>query len=245
VTLAADWSEQRETLRGLATHVLARARYQASGRFSLEPSPGGFATPTFATADDAYRRLRVATAPHPVLVDERVGPHGATAQYLPLDDTSLASLALELGIDLDADFSVGHDTPDLGDPHRPIQVDPSVLSTIGEWYALGAIAIDRSVTALTARAPGVARVWPEHFDLGTDVEVVPGRRCNLGASPGDDSHPEPYLYVGPFGGERPGPGGYWNASFGAVRGYVVIVGAGDPLRAATEFFHEGIRRLGA
>jgi hypothetical protein len=245
VTLPADWPEQRETLRHIATHILARARHGATGRFSLEPTIGGFGTPTFTTAADTFRRLRITTADRACLIDEQIAPEGATTQYVALFDTSLTALADAIGVELDASFSVGDDTPELGDPDRPISVDPSVISIIGEWYALGSIAIDRSVTAPTARAPSVARVWPEHFDLGTDVEVAPGRRCNLGASPGDATFPDPYLYVGPWGAERPGDSGYWNAPFGAVLAHSEVVTSDDPLRTATAFFHDGIRRLGA
>ena len=49
--LPADWPEQRGTLHRIVTHLLARARYDASGRFSLEPTVGGFGTPTFTTSD--------------------------------------------------------------------------------------------------------------------------------------------------------------------------------------------------
>ncbi len=111
----------------------------------------------------------------------------------------------------------------------PSESTRSAVETLGDWYALGAIAIDRSVAGLDSGAAGVARLWPEHFDLGTDVEVAPGRRCNLGASPGDEWHPEPYLYVGPWGDERPGDDGYWNAPFGAVRGYADIVDSDSPV----------------
>ena len=75
--------------------------------------------------------------------------------------------------------------------------------------------------------------------------MAPGRRCNLGASPGDERHPDPYLYVGPWGDERPGDDGYWNAPFGAVLGHAEVVDSDSPLRTATAFFHDGIRRLGA
>ena len=150
-----------------------------------------------------------------------------------LDDTSLASLADAIGVELDVGFSVGKDSPELGDPRRPLRIDPLAVQTLGDWYALGASAIDRSVAGLDSGAAGVARLWPEHFDLGTDVEVAPGRRCNLGASAGDEWHPEPYLYVGPWGDERPGNDGYWNAPFGAVCGYADIVDNDAPSAAAS------------
>ena len=243
MTLPADWPEQREELRRIAAHILARARHQATGRFSLEPTPGGFGTPTFATADGTYRRLRVAAAAYALLVEERVDPAGAVSHYFNLEGTSLASLADAIGLELDPGFSVGDDSPELGDLHRPIRVDPRVVRTLGEWYALGATSIDRSVAALDPGAAGIARIWPEHFDLGTDVEVALDRRCNLGASAGDERHPHPYLYVGPWGDERPGSDGYWNAPFGAVCDYADIVDNEAPLTAATAFFDDGIHRL--
>jgi hypothetical protein len=245
VTLPGDWPEQRETLRCIATHLLARARYAASGRFSLEPTVGGFGTPTFITSNGTFRRLRITSADGAYLVDEQITAAGAAAHYLPLFHTTIAEVADAIGVDLDAEFSAGNDSPELGDPHRTLYVDPSAVTVVADWYVLGSKAIDRSVNVLTARAPAVARVWPEHFDLGTDIEVAPGRRCNLGASLGDESHPEPYLYVGPWGEERPGDDGYWNAPFGAVRGYTDIVDTEAPLFTATVFFHDGIHRLGA
>jgi hypothetical protein len=245
VTLPADWPEQRETLRCIATHLLARARYAASGRFSLEPTVGGFGTPTFITSNGTFRRLRIRSGDGAYLVDEQITAAGASARHLSLCRTTIADVAEAIGVDLDAEFSAGHASPELGDPHRPLFVDPSAVTVIADWYVLGLKAIDRSVNVLTVRAPSVTRVWPEHFDLGTDIEVAPGRRCNLGASPGDESNSEPYLYVGPWGDERPGDDGYWNAPFGAVRGFADIVDTEAPLITATAFFHEGIHRLGA
>ena len=243
--LPADWSEQRETLRRIAVHLLARARFKAAGRFSLEPTIGGFGTPMFTAAEGTLRRLRITTADGTHLVDEQTDAAGASVRYLPLFDTSIADVAAAIGVDLDADFSVGDDMPELGDRHGRLSIDPSAVTIVGDWFALGSKAIDRSVTVSTARAPTVARLWPEHFDLATDFEVSPGRRCNLGASAGDASHPDPYLYVAPWGDERPRDDGYWNAPFGAVRSYTDIVHAEAPLSAATAFFHDGIRRLGA
>jgi hypothetical protein len=52
-------------------------------------------------------------------------------------------------------------------------------------------------------------LWPEHFDVAvTDAEV------NYGVSAGDDQHPTPYAYVGPW---TPRRGEFWNAPFGAIR----------------------------
>ena len=52
---------------------------------------------------------------------------------------------------------------------------------------------------------------PEHFDIGIAAAAI-----NYGASPGDESIPVPYVYVGPHGGPPPGHD-FWNAPFGAYR----------------------------
>jgi hypothetical protein len=73
-------------------------------------------------------------------------------------------------------------TPQTVLDDRPLQVDAKACTELGEFYAFVAAALP---------APG--QLWPEHFDLATVVNEV-----NCGGSPGDDTYPEPYLYVGPF-----------------------------------------------
>jgi hypothetical protein len=51
-------------------------------------------------------------------------------------------------------------------------------------------------------------LWPEHFDVAAVDDEV-----NYGVSAGDDYHPWPYAYVGPWA-QRTGP--FWNAPFGAL-----------------------------
>jgi hypothetical protein len=44
------------------------------------------------------------------------------------------------------------------------------------------------------------QLWPEHFDLAVEIGAErAGARAGYGASPGDDEHAEPYLYVAPWG----------------------------------------------
>ena len=76
--------------------------------------------------------------------------------------------------------------------------------------------------------PAIAQLWPEHFDLATTISEV-----NFGGSPGDGSHPEPYLYVGPW---TPREGEFWNAPFGALRPSSQVHGPEDALA----FFTEGL-----
>jgi hypothetical protein len=86
------------------------------------------------------------------------------------------------------------------------------------------------------------QLWPEHFDAGCDV-AAGGGRVNLGASPGDGFHSEPYLYVGPWGPERPGDATFWNAPFGAAFGHGELLDAGEPVAAAVAFLTKGVELL--
>ena len=70
-------------------------------------------------------------------------------------------------------------------------------------------------------------------------EATADDRVNLGASPGDGFHAEPYLYVGPWGPHRPGAPGFWNAPFGAVLGW----GLERPTRDVVDTGVTVLRRL--
>ena len=90
--------------------------------------------------------------------------------------------------------------------------------------------------------PDPIRLWPEHFDVATTLgDEQAGTRTNFGGSPGDENHPEPYLYVGPWG-EPPDPGDpFWNAEgfTGAELSYAELLGEADQLRAARIFLERG------
>ena len=108
-------------------------------------------------------------------------------------------------VDLDAALDVGHDTPPLGERSTPLAVDASAADALARWYMLATTALDRIVVASRPEAaPTLAQLWPEHFDVSLDLAATPDRRANVGASPGDAFHPEPYLYVGPWTDDRPG-----------------------------------------
>jgi hypothetical protein len=110
---------------------------------------------------------------------------------------------------------------------------------MADWYWRGAEAVDECVAGLGAEGDAaVAQIWPEHFDVGTDVAVGSGR-ANLGVSPGDSYSAEPYLYVGPWSADRPGDAAYWNASFGALTTWSETPDAD----AAAAFFARGLGYL--
>jgi hypothetical protein len=153
---------------------------------------------------------------------------------MALDGSTLRSLAAFVGADIDAPVDLGPDVPPLGDPDAPLVIDAASVAELASWYDFAWRVLDEVV----ARVDGgsVIQIWPEHFDAAVDVAVAPDRRVNLGASPGDGFRDRPYLYVGPWGPERPGDGSYWNAPFGAV------AEERDADRAVA-FMLEGINRL--
>ncbi len=53
------------------------------------------------------------------------------------------------------------------------------------------------------------------------------RAPNYGGSPGDDTHPEPYLYVGPW--EARAGDVFWNEPFGASLSYAELRAGADGL----------------
>ncbi len=228
----------RGALHRVAAHVLAPARAQVTGKFGLRVTTGGFGTPAFG---DEHEVLRVTR--HGVM-RERTGSAGASTVVAPLVASSLSALAALAEVDLDANFSVGQDTPPRGDTDALLPIEVSAMASLGVWYGLGAAVLDEIVAGLAPEAaPTVAQLWPEHFDLGLDVGVGGDRRANLGASPGDGGSPEPYLYVGPWGDARPGDPTYWNAAFGATVGYGQLRAAPDPVAAGVDFLRRGLQLL--
>jgi hypothetical protein len=213
----------------VAAHVLGRRRYEVSGRFGLRASPGGIATPAFGDGPDVVR------VDGTMLVVER----GATSLTTSVAGASLRSLAAFAGSNIDGEFSVGPDTPAVGDADAALVCDEAEAMALARWFDLGWQALDRVVDGLSATTEiTTTQLWPEHFDAGRAVGQV-----NLGFSPGDGFEGAPYAYVGPWGEARPGPAAYWNAPFGAVlRSSDVLVG-GDPMAACLEFLQQGLTLL--
>lgn len=224
-------------LQRVATHVLARRRFVLSGKFGLRATPGGFGTPAFGPEHEVVR----VAGTH--LVRERTGDAGATTG-LDLREATLAEAAALVEVDLGTPFEAGHDTPSVGDPEAPLAVDADAAAALAEWYRFGWAAIDAVVAELGPDAtPSVLQLWPEHFDAGVDVAAAPGRRVNLGASPGDGFSAQPYLYVGPWEADRPGDPSYWNAPFGAVVTHDELRTAPTPEVAAADFLRRGVGLL--
>jgi hypothetical protein len=142
---------------------------------------------------------------------------GGDACSLLIEGSSLAALAAFAGTDLGTEFSAGPDTPSASGPDAVLHLVRDELDALYRWFDLGWRVLDQAVCRPPLpRRYATVQLWPEHFDVATAVELRPGSGFNLGFSPGDSFSPEPYVYVGPWGSERPGSPAYWNAPFGAV-----------------------------
>ena len=72
-------------------------------------------------------------------------------------------------------------------------------SALGDFYGFGCSVLEQLRADEVDGDPSKVVLWPEHFDIALELGSRPragGRR--LGASPGDESHSEPYLYVTPW-----------------------------------------------
>jgi len=232
-TDAADGPTRRE-LQRLATHVLARGRADHGGRFGLRATPSGIGTPPFGPVDTVLRLSGT------VLIREHQTGDGAPAETIDLTGRTLAGAAGFAGVDLASTFDAGHDAPLLGDPDAPLVLDPDAAVAVLSWFAIGARVLDAVLPQLSV--PTAAQVWPEHFDLGLAAATGSGG-VTIGASPGDDAVPEPYVYLAPWEAGRPGDPRFWNAPFGAAvtRSELDAV---DPVPGVVAFVRRGLELLG-
>lgn len=206
------------SLHRVAERIVAPAR-KPNNEIALQAIRGGFGTPAFEYSGDT----------HEVRVDgtELVHAEGVTERRAPLSSLTAAAEVvtelLPLGVDLD---------------DVPLRVDSVAAAALADWYALADAVLARlGAEAGPADAPSPAILWPEHFDLAIELgDDGVGARANYGASPGDESHPEPYLYVGPWSAEVTGE--LWQATgfSGAELAYSELIEADDQAGAALDFF---------
>lgn len=224
----------------LAYAVVAEARKQANGKFGLRYTAGGFGTPFFVR-HVLDTQVRVADG-------QIVVQHGDGVRVAPVG--SLNSAAAHCGVTPSAD-QAEHDSPPLGDLDRPLAVDAALTGFLGDWFGFAFSVLEELRLSPGAADVGRTQLWPGHFDPAVEItagdaanETDVSRRATYGASPGDENHPAPYLYVGPWGGIDAGDD-YWSVeSFpGAALGYDALLAAPDQRGAALEFFTAGYKRL--
>ena len=208
----------REALRALCCYVVAPARKSRTGRIGLRPYDGAIATPPF---DDGTRL---------VVRGGRIGVEPGTDTAI----TTLRDAAAFVGIDLRADPGVGEDLPPFA-PDDELAVDPAASVALGAWYGFGQRLLDDLRAAMPHVEMSEAQLWPEHFDLAVTVGGTADRgAANVGCSPGDAFHDEPYVYVGPHDTTDLADD-IWNAPFGAVLSRGDLAEAQDPAAVALAF----------
>jgi hypothetical protein len=200
----------RVALHRLAEHVLTPARQQANGKIALRYVSGGFGTPFFG--DDVQIRVDgtelVVNSPG----DERRAPIA-----------SLAAAAAHAGVALEVE-------------DEPLEVDEAASRFLGDWYGFTASVLEqlRAEAAAELEASRV-QLWTEHFDVAVELgSEGAGVRAGYGGSPGDELHPEPYLYVVPWDPSR---------AEGAELPYADLLAAPDQRAAALEFFRGRLQAL--
>jgi hypothetical protein len=193
----------------------------------LTPTPGGFGTPPFELAGKLIQ-VRVEGV-------ELVLERDREVERAPLESLSVAAALL------------GPELLPKGPPEdaRPLELDPAGARRLADFYAFSAEVLDDLRETMDgADEASEIILWPEHFDLAFEAgPEAAGLRANYGASPGDDQHAEPYLYVGPWTAEPRGE--LWNARAfnGAELGYGDLVRRDDPGAAALDFFAARHRAL--
>lgn len=226
----AGFQTTRKSLHQLAFYALAPARHAVNGKIGLRYTHGGFGSPFFG----ANEQVRFENG---YLVRQREG-----IESYPV--TTLAEAVEALDIPYRRVWFDG-----FGDPPEPVganehlELEESSVAAIGEWFAFGVSVLEQ--LRRTPNAVDVSRVqlWPEHFDLAIEM----GRaetRASYGASPGDDHHAEPYLYVSAEKSiDRSNP--FWNdpAFNGASLPYQTLLKAEDQRLAAFRFYDEGYQTL--
>ena len=214
-TAPAELVASREALHRLAEEVISPARRHANGKIALRFTRGGFGTPFFG--DDVQLR---------VSADRLIVQTRESERSAPI--TTLAQMCAHVGQEL---------LPVRSADSAPLAVDAGASRFLGDWFGFGASVLEELRAGATEELePSRVQLWPEHFDLSVEIGAErDGQRAGYGASPGDELHAEPYLYVVPWS-EVP-PGELWQATAfaGAELPYAALtdaVGGGDPCAAA-------------
>jgi hypothetical protein len=222
--LPPSFGATREGLHALAEHVLAPARYRVDGHIGLVPSPGGFGTPTFGDGE----RVRIEGTE---LVHERPG----STRRVSL--TTLGDAAQFVGVPLGAPTEVYKPTTAcLTDTSLAIAAEAA--RALAVWVEFASALLHELRDAYAGHSPSAVQLWPEHFDLSCDFgDRDAGTRASYGASPGDGTINQPYLYVGPWDGSRK-TGPLATYRFGAAMTYDELRAALDARAAARDFYRD-------
>jgi hypothetical protein len=215
--LPASFAATVAGLHRVAEKIVAPAR-KPDNEIALQATPGGFGTPPFEF-EGAERQVRVDGNE----LVSHIGPEErrSTITSLATAGAVVAELLPE-GATLD---------------DRPLEIDPLAANALAAWYQLGdAVLANLGAEAGPEADASTISLWPEHFDIAIELgSEADGLRATYGFSPGDENHPKPYAYVGPWTAAVEGE--LWQATGfrGAELGYAEPLGADDPKTLALDF----------
>lgn len=131
---------------------------------------------------------------------------------------------------------------DIEETHEPLppEVDEAAARALGDFYGFACSVLEQLRADESEADSSLVRIWPEHFDIAMELgDDAAGKRANFGASPGDERHDEPYLYVGPWNPDL-ASGELWNGTGfqGAELRYSELLAAEDQRRTALDFMRE-------
>ncbi len=223
----------RRGLHQVAFFAIAPRRFEATGKLGLRYTHGGFGTPFFGQDE----QIRVDGS-------DLVLQQSGRLRSAPL--TSVRQACEFLGITYRPEwFQDFHDPLDPVDPDRIWDFDARALEAIAAWFGFSTAVLEELRRTDRAERIGRVQLWPEHFDAAVELgDPDRGQRAGYGASPGDESHSQPYLYVAPWDDvDESDP--FWNArSFrGALLPYQHLLDAEDQFGEALRFFRNGHRAL--
>lgn len=208
----------RLALHTFAEHLLAGDLWRRTGKIGLRRTPGGFGQPETLIGGTRHR----------IRVD------GTCLVVLDGDVERWSELSSPAGAASFADTVLGAPT-EVFTPEtelradEPLIVDPAAAAMLADWFALVEAALEELRRRQRDREPTIVQLWPEHFDLACSMSEI-----NVGGSPGDAAHDDPYLYVGPW---KPIEGPDWNEPWGMSLPASAVHDAADAL----EFFETGLR----
>lgn len=219
----------RAALHQLAYFVVAPARFAAVGKLGLRWTRGGFGTPFLR---DGGRAVQVRVEGDVLVrqVDDRADG---------LHVTTIGAACEFLGHDYRPDWFTG-----FRDPLEPVGadealvIDPTAAAALGDWFGFTTAVLEQLRRTPGAEDVGRVQLWPEHFDPAVELgSGDAGTRASYGASPGDDEHDGPYLYVSPWGAVDVDDPTWNDSSFGgASLGHDELLRADDQFAAALGFF---------
>jgi hypothetical protein len=160
--------------------------------------------------------------------------------------TTLNAAAAFAGIEYDPGKAEKFDSPPAIDGDEPLQVSEESAAALADWFGFAYSVLEElRLSGGPEHDVGRVQLWAEHFDPATELgSAEAGQRASYGASPGDDAHADPYLYVGAWGEiDRANP--FWNdnAFSGASMSYKELLAADDQRQAALDFYRTGFAIL--